>query len=124
MAGKAGMESLLRSMGLGDVLDAANKIAQSGAVPKILEFADKVGPLSEKLDTVISQQTEILRRLGGSDVEPGPGPLLLGPGALATRLDGSASGDGGHVGPRANGLANSDVEPSAARDAASTVTGA
>lgn len=62
--GKSGMEAMFRSLGLGEVLDAANQLAASGAIPKIIGFADAVGPLAaaiarveRKLDCLAAQSS-------------------------------------------------------------------
>lgn len=39
-SGQSGVEMMLRNMGLGSVLDAAKQLAESGAVEKIIQFAD------------------------------------------------------------------------------------
>jgi len=46
---QSGLEMALRSMGLGSVLDAAKHLAESGAVQKILLFADGLEELNERL---------------------------------------------------------------------------
>lgn len=44
-----GLEMALRSMGLGSVLDAAKQLAESGAVLKIVKFAEQTDELTERL---------------------------------------------------------------------------
>ncbi len=74
-----GIEMMLRNMGLASVLDAAKQLAESGAVHKIIAFADQAGEINERL-TEIERVLRIERpgpiiegtaRLRGSEVEPG-----------------------------------------------------
>jgi hypothetical protein len=44
-----GLEMALRSMGLGTVLDAAKQLAESGAVQKIVQFADGLEETNARL---------------------------------------------------------------------------
>lgn len=45
----SGMEMMLRSMGLGEIIEAAKQLATNGTVERILQFADQVGELNERL---------------------------------------------------------------------------
>lgn len=46
----SGLEAMLRSMGLGEIIEAAKVLASNGTVEKILKFADSVDELNKKLD--------------------------------------------------------------------------
>lgn len=46
---QSGLEMALRSMGLGTVLDAAKQLAGSGAVEKILAFAEQAEQMNARL---------------------------------------------------------------------------
>ena len=61
---KSGMESMLRSLGLGDVLDAANQLAQSGAINEVIQFAQAVGPIRAQLDRIERNQIRLLNHAG------------------------------------------------------------
>lgn len=94
-AQQSGPEMMLRSMGLGEVLDAAKSIASSGTIEKILKFADGLEELNARL-------AKIERRLGiessaliegevingddirGAEVVPGSDPADV-PGATPGR---------------------------------------
>lgn len=52
-----GPEMMLRSLGLGEVLEGAKKLAEAGTVEKILKFADELEGLRNDIG-------EIKRRLG------------------------------------------------------------
>jgi len=77
----SGMEMMLRSMGLASVLDAAKALAQSGAVQKIMKFADDLEGTNEQLNERLARIEE---RLGLSPWDAGkfgdgvrPDPLRL-----------------------------------------------
>lgn len=55
MQPKSGMESMLRSLGLGEVLDAANELAKSGAVQKVIAFSEQAELINAKLDAICSR---------------------------------------------------------------------
>lgn len=88
-----GMEILLRSMGLGDVLDMSKQLASEGTVHKILAFANGLEALNAKLDAL----TDRLDRLA----PPAGGEPLAGSGP-ADRL---AAAELGAPPPRSNGTA-------------------
>lgn len=46
---QSGLEMAMRQMGLGSVIDAAKHLAESGAVQKILQFADGLEEMNERL---------------------------------------------------------------------------
>jgi hypothetical protein len=50
---------LLRSLGLGPVIEAAQKIAESGSLEKILQFADDVPAIKESLARIERQLMEM-----------------------------------------------------------------
>lgn len=47
--GLSGIEMVLKNMGLGSVLDAARQLAESGAVEKIIQFADGLEETNARL---------------------------------------------------------------------------
>lgn len=55
----SGVEIMLRSLGIGPVLDTLKTLAESGVFDKIVSFADSVERLEKKLD----YQAELLERL-------------------------------------------------------------
>lgn len=83
---QSGLEMALRSMGLGSVLDAAKVLAESGAVQKILQFADGLEELNERLARLeqaagltpwerkggAGQLIDGTASIRGTDDEPGP----------------------------------------------------
>lgn len=79
----SGMEIMLRSMGLGEVLDMAKKLAEDGTLAKILAYADSAEKILAALERVEHELKRISpdHRVAG---EPGPEP-------------GSGSSDGGPV---------------------------
>ena len=100
MAPKSGMESMLRSLGLGEVLDAANELAKSGAVQKVIVFAEQAETINGKLDA-------ICRHLG---ITTGPGSADGGfDQAGAAGAIRSIGHDGQHNGARASELASADA---------------
>lgn len=101
---KTGMESMLRSLGLGEVLDAANQLAQSGAVQKIIEFADTIGETNAKLDAII-------RHFGIA--QPGTGTAVgdVEHGGLDP-IGTNASINGHVIEPGRTGVSNSDARVS------------
>ena len=64
--GKSGMEAMFRSLGLGEVLDAANQLAASGAIPKIIAFADSVGPIAIQLARIETKLDCLAAQSGAS----------------------------------------------------------
>lgn len=60
-----GMEMLLKSMGLGEVIDMAKTLAENGTLQKILEFADKLDETNANLAKI----AKILE--ANSDAKPG-----------------------------------------------------
>lgn len=48
-----GTEMLLKSMGLGDVIDMAKQFATDGTLQKILTFADNLEALNAKLEKIV-----------------------------------------------------------------------
>jgi hypothetical protein len=51
-----GMEMALRGMGLGSVLDAAKQLAESGAVGKLIAFADEMEGLRDAIKRIEAAQ--------------------------------------------------------------------
>lgn len=72
MAGnKTGMEAMLRAMGMGEVLDAANQLAQSGAINHVIAFANAVGPIREQLNRIEAKLDAIGLAAGSSSPDGG-----------------------------------------------------
>jgi hypothetical protein len=106
---KGGIEVLLRSMGLGEVLDVSQKLANQGTVDAILKFAKGLDELNENIATFSGRLERIEAALGISperssegqytraEVEPGSGASDFGP---SGRTDGSTPRE-----YRANGAA-------------------
>lgn len=70
--GKTGMEAMLRSLGLGEVLDAANQLAQSGAINKVIEFANAVGPILEQQRRIEAKLDALAFQAGANAPDGGP----------------------------------------------------
>lgn len=47
-----GLEMMLRNLGLGEVIQAAQQLASAGTIEKILKFADGVEELNARLDRI------------------------------------------------------------------------
>jgi hypothetical protein len=89
-----GIEIMLRSMGMGEILDMARRLADEGTVMKILAFANGLEALNAKLETVIDRLDRMEARGHRAGPEPGPDPADQ---PTAGGLDAPA--------PRANGAA-------------------
>lgn len=61
------MEIMLRSMGLGEAMDAAGKLARSGAIEKLIAFADELGELRRE----VAELKRIIQ--DGASTQPGSG---------------------------------------------------
>jgi hypothetical protein len=102
----SGLEMMLRSLGLGEVITAAQDLAQSGAIEKIIKFADSVDELNARLSRI-----EIAL---GRNLEPPTGPALV-------RLAPVNAGDIGKsdaeplAGPSRTGVDNFGSDPFVAR---------
>lgn len=67
---QSGLEMALRSMGLGSVLDAAKHLAESGAVQKILQFADGLEEQNARLARIeAALGLEPWQRPGGTVID-------------------------------------------------------
>lgn len=55
MGAQSGMEIMLRSMGLGQALDAIKMLIEQGALDKIMKFADDVEKLQRSVDELRAQ---------------------------------------------------------------------
>ena len=100
----SGMELMLRSMGLGQVSDAAKALVSSGAVEKIVRFSEEVEQINGRLANI--------ERLLAARADPGPGGafgIAAGTGEPLAEQYRTAGGhglrgvasradDGGHVG--------------------------
>lgn len=51
-APSSGVEMMLRSMGLGEMIEVAKQFAESGVLEKIVQFADGLEALNERLDRI------------------------------------------------------------------------
>jgi hypothetical protein len=87
---QSGMEFMLRSMGLGQVLDMAKQLAENGTFDKVLKFADQMEAMQAKLEAIYE---EIKWHNSGPGIEPGPGSGLR---SLPREID--TSGHGGTAG--------------------------
>lgn len=71
------MEIMLRSMGMGDAMDAAGKLARSGAIEKLIAFADELTELRREVAQLTELRRELveLRRIiqDGASSQPGSG---------------------------------------------------
>lgn len=76
----SGTEIMLRSLGMGEILDAAKSLADNGTLSKILTFADHaesiVAQIRELNDNVTAMRTELSQRYVGSDTSPPDGELI------------------------------------------------
>lgn len=96
----SGMEIMLKSMGMGEVIEAAKALANAGTLEKILKFADEVEGINEKLAIILDK----LDRLeGGGRVVERAGKVGEQHGDEFAA--GSGAANGGPVQPAADGLA-------------------
>jgi hypothetical protein len=51
-AGASGIELMLRSMGMGEAMDAAKQLATNGTIQKIIAFVDGIGEMNERLERI------------------------------------------------------------------------
>jgi len=68
----SGAELMLRSLGMGEILEAAKALANAGTLEKILKFADAVDPINKKLDLIyeeLRRRNSDLPVTSGSDNE-------------------------------------------------------
>ena len=63
----SGMEMMLRSMGLGDVITAAQQMSQSGTIQKIVAFADQTEVLINEQRRTQAMLAVIARHVGIAD---------------------------------------------------------
>ena len=79
----SGLEMMLQSMGLGEVITAAKKLASDGTLQKVLKFADEVEAINGRIEQIAANQRAIMRHFGIEPVaQPGSGngpQLLAGP---------------------------------------------
>lgn len=80
--GQSGMEMMLRSMGMGDALDAAKALATDGTIQKIIKFADDTDALlaemrktNERLERIENALAALQSGSGGRDCGPIPTEL-------------------------------------------------
>jgi hypothetical protein len=85
----SGMEIMLKSMGMGEVLDAAKHLANAGTLEKILKFADDAEGLTNEVRETNRLLRAVLERLEASGGQPrysiaaGPNPDYCGPDDIA-----------------------------------------
>jgi hypothetical protein len=91
--GKTGMEAMLRSLGLGEVLDAANQLAQSGAINKVIEFANAVGPILDQQRRIEAKLDALAAQAGANAPDGGPWTDYDWAGAIDARGQSDAGGD-------------------------------
>jgi hypothetical protein len=85
-----GTEIMLRSMGMGEILDAAKALADNGTLTKILTFADHAESLVAKVEELNANVTAMraeLQYVGGRVERVGAGPGS-GNGGLVEPTDG------------------------------------
>jgi len=97
-----GTEGMLRAMGLAPVLDAANKIAASGAVEKLLRFADQ----ADEINATLRQLRDEVAALRAASTGSSSAHAGLDGASVAGDFD-SASEHGLHVGAGSSSGANS-----------------
>lgn len=75
----SGMETMLRSLGMGEMLDTAKQLAHDGTFQKIIEFAEKADKMQATLDRIEDRLNAMARpgSLPGTEIEPGSS--ILGP---------------------------------------------
>lgn len=98
----SGMEIMLRSMGLGEVLDMAKKLAEDGTLAKILAYADSAEKILAALERVEHELKRISPPGDGSGYDapqPGTYPPNGGPVIAPLRLLEGCSSEDGHDGP-------------------------
>lgn len=89
---RSGTEIMLRSIGMGEILDAAKSLADSGTLAKILTFADhaeSIVNLIEELNANVSAMRAELAAIG----PPGPGASAAD-GGVIEHIDGPVLGPG------------------------------
>lgn len=92
--GASGPEMMLRSLGLGEVLDAAKKMAEGGAIEKLLAFVDGIDDLNATLGRIEQNQRRLLQLAGQPlDVEVIEGTAALVGIRAASGEPGSGSGN-------------------------------
>lgn len=115
----SGLELMLKSAGLGEVIEAAKKLADAKSIQKILAFADQLEgvdlrKLHDRLDDIEDRLSDLYDALGRGGVIPGPGPANGGPGEPGGRLDLALPGGGGaDRQPRGGGAASGADHPGA-----------
>jgi hypothetical protein len=76
---KSGLEVMFRSLGLGEIIDMAHRLAAEGAVEAILNFAKGLEALNAKIDT-LAHRLDRLEAVARGEPAEGPGPQP-GPGS-------------------------------------------
>lgn len=69
-----GIEIMLKSMGLGEIIQEAKDLAQSGALQKILLFSEKLDAHNKLLADVEKAFNGLCSKCG-ADFVPGSGPI-------------------------------------------------
>lgn len=109
-----GTEGMLRAMGLAPVLDAANKIAASGAVEKLLRFAEQADEINATLKDLRTELAALRAARGSGSAHAG-----LDDASSVGNSIGVAS-NGVHVGAGSHGGSNSTASDC---DAGPTIEG-
>lgn len=87
----SGTELMLRSMGLGDVIEAAKRFASAGTTDKIIAFADNIGVYIEQAKRNEQLLFVICDKLG---IEPLADPAISGGGTVGANEPGLSQSDG------------------------------
>jgi hypothetical protein len=95
LAGKApgGLEMMLKQLGLGEVIEAAQKLASSGTVEAILKFSRDVEALNASISQIAASQDRIEALLARALATGGPGSVEAGPDPADCGLDGAGAGE-------------------------------
>lgn len=99
----SGIELMLRSMGMGPLLEAAKHLAESGVLGKIAQFADGLEELNDRLARIERRLETDTSPANVGLIEPGirEEQRPLEPNTNIGQANGSATGfapDDGHIG--------------------------
>ncbi len=62
-----GMQMMLKSMGLGEAFEGVQKLVASGALDKVISFADEIGELNERIGKLETSVAALVRLLAPTD---------------------------------------------------------
>lgn len=127
----SGMEMMLRSLGMGEILDLAKSLAEDGTFGKIIEFADKADDILKALERVEHElklareqregmAADYIGGTGAAEIEAGSGPDDCTIGRFAPRLVHDGSGAIGSAGRIDNGRIAGDGAASPSIDDGAT----